>query len=80
MSDLLDLQLHQYEDEVKHIVDKAVKEMGMEKTLKDLEIVWGSMEFDQETHERTNMQILKTSEELIETLEENQVTKKIGIY
>ena len=31
------------------------------------------MEFDSETHNRTGSRLLKTSEELIETLEENQV-------
>ncbi|KAB7494344.1 hypothetical protein Anas_04768 [Armadillidium nasatum] len=34
LADLLSLNLHIYEDEVKNIVDKAVKEMSMEKTLK----------------------------------------------
>lgn len=31
LADLLQLNLHKYEDEVRSIVDKAVKEMGMEK-------------------------------------------------
>lgn len=31
LGDLLELQLHRFEDEVKNIVDKAVKEMGIEK-------------------------------------------------
>lgn len=31
LSDLLKLNLHKFEDEVRGIVDKAVKEMGMEK-------------------------------------------------
>lgn len=31
LSDLLKLNLHEFEDEVRGIVDKAVKEMGMEK-------------------------------------------------
>lgn len=31
LADLLQLNLHQYEDEVRNIVDKAVKESGMEK-------------------------------------------------
>lgn len=31
LGDLLELQLHRVEDEVKNIVDKAVKEMGIEK-------------------------------------------------
>lgn len=31
LGDLLELQLHHVEDEVKNIVDKAVKEMSIEK-------------------------------------------------
>ena len=34
LADLLALNLHEFEDEVKNIVDKAVKEMSMEKVLK----------------------------------------------
>lgn len=73
LAELLDLSLHECEDEVKNIVDKAVKEMSMEKTLKELDSTWSVMEFQQDTHPRTGCVLLKTSEELIETLEENQV-------
>jgi dynein heavy chain len=38
LSDLLSLNLHNYEDEVRGIVDKAVKEMSMEKVLKELNV------------------------------------------
>lgn len=31
LADLLQLNLHKFEDEVRNIVDKAVKESGMEK-------------------------------------------------
>lgn len=58
---------------MKNIVDKAVKEMSMEKILRDLNTTWKVMEFDSEIHPRTKSRLLKTSEELIETLEENQV-------
>jgi dynein heavy chain, axonemal len=73
LSELLALNLHECEEEVKNIVDKAVKEMSMEKILRDLNTTWSVMEFDSETHQRTQCRLLKTSEELIETLEENQV-------
>lgn len=73
LADLLALNLHECEEEVKNIVDKAVKEMSMEKTLKDLNHTWSSMEFEQEIHPRTGCVLLRASEELIETLEENQV-------
>ncbi|GCB69230.1 hypothetical protein scyTo_0001016 [Scyliorhinus torazame] len=73
LADLLKLNLHNFEDEVRGIVDKAVKEMGMEKVLKELNTTWSSMEFRYEGHSRTSVPLLKSDEELIETLEDNQV-------
>lgn len=73
LADLLELSLHECEEEVKNIVDKAVKEMSMEKYLRELNVTWSGMEFEREVHPRTNATLLRASEELIETLEENQV-------
>jgi len=73
LADLLSLNLHHYEDAVHSIVDKASKEMSMEKVLNELEVTWAAMEFEHEPHPRTKITTLKTSEELIETLEDNQV-------
>ncbi|CAK8695850.1 unnamed protein product [Clavelina lepadiformis] len=73
LADLLMLNLHNFEDEVREIVDKAVKEMGMEKTLRELDITWASMNFEYETHQRTSSPLIKSNEELVETLEDNQV-------
>lgn len=72
LKDLIDLNLHEFEEEVKNIVEKSVKEMGMEKMLKDLQNIWANMEFQNDIHERTGIKLLKSSEEIIETLEENQ--------
>ena len=46
--------------------------MAMEKMLRDLEQNWKNMEFDYEDHE-SGYKLLRASEELVETLEENQV-------
>ncbi|XP_056405417.1 dynein axonemal heavy chain 9 [Hyla sarda] len=73
LADLLKLNLHNFEDEVRGIVDKAVKEMGMEKVLKELDTTWSGMNFQYEPHPRTNVPLIKSDEELIETLEDNQV-------
>lgn len=73
LADLLELSLHECEEEVKNIVDKAVKEMSMEKYLRELNSTWSAMEFEREIHQRTGATLLRASEELIETLEENQV-------
>lgn len=73
LADLLELNLHECEEEVKNIVDKAVKEMSMEKILRELNTTWSTMQFEHETHQRTGCKLLRASEELIETLEDNQV-------
>ena len=71
-------------------MDKACKEMGMEKLLQDLQNVWKELNFDYEDHATGNndtnlvflencvkklpgYKLMRTSEELIETLEENLV-------
>lgn len=73
LEDLLKLQLHKYEEEVKNIVAKSVKEMAMEKVLKELHDTWSTLEFDKELHERTKLYVLRIDEQTIEILEENQV-------
>ena len=72
LADLLSLNLHNFEDDVQNIVDKACKEMGMEKILKDLENNWKTLEFSFEDH-LTGVKLLRASEELVEILEENNV-------
>ncbi|KAK7945776.1 hypothetical protein WMY93_001504 [Mugilogobius chulae] len=73
LGDLLELQLHRVEEEVKHIVDKAVKEMAIEKVLAEITQTWSIMSLSYETHNSTGMPLLKADENLIETLEDNQV-------
>ena len=96
MADLLALNLHEVEDDVRNIVDKATKELSMEKTLKvchslandicrytyfscfkphmkELDVTWAQMEFNHEKHHRTSILLISASEEVIETLEDNQV-------
>ena len=74
LNDLLALNLHEFEDEVRNIVDKANKELNMEKVLKELDATWSVMEFEHDEHLRTKTPLLRSSEELIETLEDNQVS------
>ena len=73
LADLLALNLHNFEDDVATIVDRANKEQGMEKVLRELDTTWAALEFEYDEHPSTNTPLLKTSEELIETLEDNQV-------
>ena len=40
----------------------------------ELDSTWTTMEFEHDKHDRTGLQLLRASEELIETLEDNQVS------
>uniref|UniRef100_A0A803WAA3 Dynein axonemal heavy chain 17 n=1 Tax=Ficedula albicollis TaxID=59894 RepID=A0A803WAA3_FICAL len=71
LADLLQLNLHKFEEEVRGIVDKASKEAGMEKV--NGAHTWETMEFEYEPHSRTQLPLLKVDELLIETLEDNQM-------
>lgn len=71
LNELLALRLHQFEDEVRGIVEQAIKERGMERVLSDLEDTWRAMAFERDP--QGGCSVLRASEELIETLEENQV-------
>ncbi|XP_056152705.1 dynein axonemal heavy chain 17-like [Lampris incognitus] len=71
--DLLKLNLHKFEEEVRDIVLKAVKESEMERALAKLDSTWGSMAFEHEPHERTGTMLLIPNKELVETLEDSQV-------
>ncbi|XP_062322712.1 dynein axonemal heavy chain 11 isoform X2 [Osmerus eperlanus] len=73
LGDLLALQLHLFEEEVRNIVDKAVKEMAIEKVLTEISQTWAKMEFSYESHYRTSVPLLKCDVELIDTLEDHQV-------
>nr|XP_019948992.1 PREDICTED: dynein heavy chain 11, axonemal [Paralichthys olivaceus] len=73
LDDLLALKLHLFEDEVRNIVDKAVKEMTTEKVVTEISETWASMELSYEDHYQTSVPLLKCDEDLIEALEDHQV-------
>lgn len=74
LAQLLSLQLHQHEEDIKNTVDRAIKEMTVTKVLDDIKATWAHLEFELEVHRsRPTVQLLKVSEELIETLDDNQM-------
>lgn len=74
LANLLQLQLHKYEEDVKNIVDKAMKEQTMEKALRDIANIWNTMELQYEYVERTKCSVLRPSEEIVEFLEDHTVS------
>lgn len=73
LAEMLQLNLHEFEEDVKHIVDRAVKEQSMAKFLKDVNSAWKNIRFTFIEHDRSNVALLHPSDILIETLEDHQV-------
>ncbi|NXI41699.1 DYH17 protein, partial [Galbula dea] len=73
LGDLLQLNLHEFKDEICDIVNKAMKESELEKVLNALDATWARMVLKHEPHARTGTMLLKSDEVLIETLEDSQV-------
>lgn len=68
-NDLVLLKLHLYEDAVKELVDKAVKEQAIEKALVEIVKTWSDVNFEFE--EIGNKQLLKVSDDFMELLEDH---------
>ncbi|KAM7359981.1 dynein beta chain, ciliary isoform 2-T2 [Cochliomyia hominivorax] len=74
LENLLKLELHKHEEEIKNTVDRAIKEMSVTKILDEIKVTWSDIKFDTEIHQqRPDIQLLKVSEGLIETLDDNQM-------
>ncbi|XP_030369376.1 dynein beta chain, ciliary [Scaptodrosophila lebanonensis] len=74
LAELLKLQLQQHEEDIKNTVDRAIKEATVTKVLDEIKATWAHLEFELENHQtRPHIQLLKVSEELIETLDDNQM-------
>ncbi|KAH7825191.1 dynein haevy chain 4, outer dynein arm beta [Monocercomonoides exilis] len=73
LQSMVDLELHKVAEDVNDIVEKAGKELIIEKFLNDIDKIWKEMEISFATHQRTGHPILGSMEDLINQLDENQV-------
>mmetsp|Transcript_10755 Transcript_10755/g.40251 ORF Transcript_10755/g.40251 Transcript_10755/m.40251 type:complete len:4525 (-) Transcript_10755:51-13625(-) len=71
LENLLELNLHKFEEDVQEIVDRADKEIKLEAQLKQFETNWVHLSFDLDTHK--DVKIVRVPEEVVECLEDNQV-------
>lgn len=73
LENLIDLNLHKFADDVQGIVDRAVKELSMEKFLRDvLDKSWQGLMFEFGTHS-SGIPLLIAREEVTELLDDHQV-------
>jgi dynein heavy chain len=73
LENLLALQLHNFEDDVGEIVNRAQKEEKMEQALKKIASTWFNVDFVFSQHKDTDVQLVKLSEEDFECLEDHQL-------
>jgi len=79
LDDMMMLNLHEHKEAIEEIVETAMKELKIEKKLKEIELVWSSMEIDYAPHKDTEMFIPKPSEEVVESIESHQMELQ-GIF
>ncbi|KDO31249.1 hypothetical protein SPRG_03866 [Saprolegnia parasitica CBS 223.65] len=72
-ADLLKLELHLHVDDVGEIVETANKEQKIEKKLTLIEDLWHRLTLDYVPHKDSGTFVIKPSEEVVESLESNQL-------
>uniref|UniRef100_H3HCG5 AAA+ ATPase domain-containing protein n=1 Tax=Phytophthora ramorum TaxID=164328 RepID=H3HCG5_PHYRM len=73
LADLLKLNLHLHVDDVGEIVETANKEQKIEKKLKMIEELWQRLTLEYVPHKDSGTFVVKPSEEVVESLESNQL-------
>ena len=73
LADLLALHLHEFVDDVAEIVDRAQKELIIEKQLKKIDETWQNMCIEFHPYEDADTHIVVVPEEVIEAMEENSM-------
>ncbi|KAL9650835.1 hypothetical protein ABK040_001885 [Willaertia magna] len=73
LEQLLDLGLHSYVETVQTIVDKASKELIIEKNLTRIQNTWEQLKFTFNYDDELKCVLLGAVEEIVEVLEDNQV-------
>lgn len=71
-NDLVKVKLYLYEEAVRDLVDKAIKELAIEKNLMEIIKTWKDISFEYETID--NKKLLKVSDDITEQLE-NDLTQ-----
>eukprot|EP00768_Dysnectes_brevis_P003215 gnl/Dysnectes_brevis/2306_a2714_1116.p1 GENE.gnl/Dysnectes_brevis/2306_a2714_1116~~gnl/Dysnectes_brevis/2306_a2714_1116.p1 ORF type:complete len:2542 (-),score=411.46 gnl/Dysnectes_brevis/2306_a2714_1116:65-7387(-) len=74
LDDLLSLNLHKFTEDVETIVSRADKELQMERQLRELEATWKDKAFEFGLYKDGKTPTLTIEEDLMEILEDNQLT------
>ncbi len=73
LGNIMKLNLHLHVEEVSDVIEAAQREIKIEKKLEIIETTWDSMVLDYVAHKDTEMFVVSPSEELLESLESQQM-------
>ena len=73
MDDLIQLKLHNFEDDVLEIVETASKELKIDRKLKIIEQTWAGLALNFVQFKDSDISVIRVSEEIIEELEAHQM-------
>ena len=79
LDSMMSLNLHHHKEAIEDIVETAMKELKIERKLKEIEDVWSAMELEYASHKDTEMFIPRPSEEVVESMESHQMELQ-GIF
>ena len=79
LNDMMSLNLHLHKEAIEDIVETAMKELKIERKLKEIKDSWAIMELDYTPHKDTEMFVPRPSEEVVESMESHQMELQ-GIF
>ncbi len=79
LDDMMSLNLHLHKEAIEDIVETAMKELKIERKLKEIEDIWSAMDLDYVSHKDTEMFVPRPSEEVVESMESHQMELQ-GIF
>jgi dynein heavy chain len=71
--DIIKLKVNEKAEDIEEIVELSFKELKIERKLTDIESIWRDMCMDYTPHNDSEMNLIKPSEEVIESLEAHQM-------
>ena len=79
LENMISLNIHNHKEAIEELVETAMKELKIERKLKEIEDLWSNMELEYVPHKDTEMFVPRPSEEVVESMESHQMELQ-GIF
>ena len=79
LDNMMSLNLHLHREGIEEIIETAMKELKIERKLKEIQELWSTMKLDYASHKDTEMFVPRPSEDVVESMESHQMELQ-GIF